>query len=128
MSKKSILKEDAYVIDEETLSRFDSTFLFTYSVLIFLGGILGDRWNIRKLLASVYLLLSLSYSILGAGGYFEIKETAYFYTVFIIIGSFSAFLWPPIIHILGNWYSKKNRGLILGLWATSANIGNILGI
>ena len=72
MSKKSILKEDAYVIDEETLSRFDAIFLFTYAILIFLGGVLGDRWNLRKLLATVYLLLSLSYAMLGAGGYFEI--------------------------------------------------------
>jgi len=30
--------------------------------------------------------------------------------------------------MLGNWYSKKNRGLIIGAWATCANIGNIIGI
>ena len=33
-----------------------------------------------------------------------------------------------MIHILGNWFSKTNRGLIIGAWATCANIGNILGI
>jgi sugar phosphate permease len=33
-----------------------------------------------------------------------------------------------MIHMLGNWYSKKNRGLIIGAWATCANIGNIIGI
>ena len=33
-----------------------------------------------------------------------------------------------LIHMMGNWYSKKNRGLIIGAWATCANIGNIIGI
>jgi sugar phosphate permease len=30
--------------------------------------------------------------------------------------------------MLGNWFSKTNRGLIIGAWATCANIGNIIGI
>jgi sugar phosphate permease len=29
---------------------------------------------------------------------------------------------------MGNWFSKKHRGLIIGAWATCANIGNIIGI
>jgi len=33
-----------------------------------------------------------------------------------------------MIHMLGNWYGKTNRGLIIGAWATCANIGNIIGI
>lgn len=33
-----------------------------------------------------------------------------------------------MIHMLGNWFSKNNRGLIIGAWATCANIGNIVGI
>jgi len=33
-----------------------------------------------------------------------------------------------MIHMMGSWFSKKNRGLIIGAWATCANIGNIIGI
>ncbi len=33
-----------------------------------------------------------------------------------------------MIHMMGNWFSKKNRGLIIGAWATCSNIGNIIGI
>jgi sugar phosphate permease len=29
---------------------------------------------------------------------------------------------------MGNWFPKKNRGFIVGLWATCNNFGNILGI
>lgn len=52
----------------------------------------------------------------------------YYYFTFFLIGLFSSILWPSMIHMLGNWYSKTNRGLIIGAWATCANVGNILGI
>lgn len=29
---------------------------------------------------------------------------------------------------MGQWFPKKNRGLIVGFWATCNNVGNILGI
>lgn len=48
--------------------------------------------------------------------------------MFFLIGLFSSLVWPTMIHMLGNWYSKANRGLIIGAWATCANIGNIIGI
>jgi sugar phosphate permease len=52
----------------------------------------------------------------------------YYYFVQIFIGIFNAFLLPCLIAIMGNWFPKKNRGLIVGLWATCNNFGNIAGI
>jgi sugar phosphate permease len=28
---------------------------------------------------------------------------------------------------MGNWFSKKNRGLFMGIWSGNSNVGNILG-
>lgn len=53
---------------------------------------------------------------------------AYFYFVQIFIGIFNAFLLPCFISIMANWFPKKNRGFIVGLWATCNNFGNIAGI
>lgn len=33
-----------------------------------------------------------------------------------------------MIAIMGSWFPKKNRGFIVGLWATCNNFGNIAGI
>jgi MFS transporter, OPA family, solute carrier family 37 (glycerol-3-phosphate transporter), member 3 len=33
-----------------------------------------------------------------------------------------------MIDIMGKWFPKKNRGFIVGLWATCNNFGNIAGI
>lgn len=110
------------------LSRFDTIQLFTYSIALFVGGVIGDIYDIRKLLTLAYSLLGFSYFLLGVGALKQVESYFYFYFVFFLIGLFSSILWPTMIHMLGNWYSKKNRGLIIGAWATCANIGNIIGI
>lgn len=33
-----------------------------------------------------------------------------------------------MIAILGDWFSKKHRGAIIGLWTTCIQIGNIIGV
>ena len=140
MSKKSMIlqaeemdlsdgaNDDSFMIDKKTLSRFDTVQLFTYSMALFIGGVVGDMFDIRKLLTVAYSLLGLAYFLLGLGAHNEIQSYFYFYFVFFLIGLFSSILWPTMIHMMGNWYSKKNRGLIIGAWATCANIGNIIGI
>jgi sugar phosphate permease len=95
---------------------------------LFFGGVIGDIFDLRKLLTIAYFLLGLSYLMLALGGHFGLEIIIYYYFVFFLIGLFSSILWPSIIHMLGNWYSKKYRGLIIGAWATCANIGNIIGI
>jgi sugar phosphate permease len=35
---------------------------------------------------------------------------------------------PVFISILGAWFPKSNRGLVISLWASANNFGNIVGI
>jgi len=138
MSKKSMIlqaekmeeedKNDNFIIDKQVLSTFDTIQLFTYSIALYIGGVIGDIVDIRKLLTAAFALLGFSYFLLGLGAHKQIESFFFFYFVFFLIGLFSSILWPTMIHMLGNWYSKANRGLIIGAWATCANIGNIIGI
>lgn len=95
---------------------------------MYIGGILGDQFNQRIVLSIAYLVLSLSFLALGFAGVFEITNQAYFYFVQIVIGAFNSVLPPTFIGIMGHWFPKKNRGLIVGFWATCNNFGNIVGI
>ena len=29
--------------------------------------------------------------------------------------------------VMGNWFGKRNRGLVLGVWNAHTSLGNILG-
>jgi sugar phosphate permease len=35
---------------------------------------------------------------------------------------------PGSMGVLYNWFSKKNRGVIVGFWAGCCNYGNIFGL
>ena len=41
-------------------------------------------------------------------------------------GFFQSTGWPGLMAIMGNWFSKGKTGVILGVWAINANIGNII--
>ena len=66
--------------------------------------------------------------LLGFAGFFKITSQAYFFFVVILIGAFNACLFPIFISIMGNWFPKKSRGFLVGMWATCTNTGNIGGV
>ena len=41
-------------------------------------------------------------------------------------GYFQCTGWPGVVAIMGNWFDKGKTGLILGIWAINANVGNII--
>ena len=74
------------------------------------------------------MVLAVFFMLLSFPGFFDITNQAYFYFVMIVIGIFNALPFPIFISIMGNWFPKKNRGFLAGLWATCTNFGNIVGI
>ena len=41
--------------------------------------------------------------------------------------SFQSTGWPGVVAVMGNWFGKKNRGLLMGVWNSHTSVGNILG-
>jgi len=95
---------------------------------MYASGILGDEFNQRIVLTIAYVVLSIAFLLQGLAGVFDFYNQPYFYFVSILIGSFNSILPPTFIGIMGHWFPKKNRGLIVGFWATCNNFGNIVGI
>lgn len=42
-------------------------------------------------------------------------------------GFFQATGWPGMMGIFGNWFEKNKKGVLMGIWAMNANVGNIIG-
>jgi len=95
---------------------------------MYVGGVLGDSYNPRIVLTIAFAILSVFFMLQSFAGIFNITSHAYFYFVAIVIGAANSVLPPTLIAIMGNWFPKKNRGLIVGFWATCNNFGNIIGI
>ena len=43
-------------------------------------------------------------------------------------GFFQATGRPGCIAVMGNWFSKDKKSLLMGLWAMSSNFGNLLAL
>ena len=127
LSKKQ-LKNEKHIFTTEQLSRFDFAELILYSIFLYICGMIGDRFDQRKMLTIAMLGLGFAFCLLGLPGAVNWYSQPYFIFIMSLIGTLNAMLWPCFIAILGNWFPKKSRGFLAGLWATCNNFGNIVGI
>jgi sugar phosphate permease len=42
-------------------------------------------------------------------------------------GTLQSFSWACNFGILCNWFPRKGRGIVIGVWATCCNVGDIIG-
>lgn len=42
-------------------------------------------------------------------------------------GAVQSFAWAVNFGILCNWFPRKGRGVLIGIWATNPSLGDILG-
>lgn len=70
---KSYLKHGQYknVYTTTVLSHIDFAELVTYSIFLYLSGIIGDSFDQRKVLTLAYIGLAISFFLLGLPGFFD---------------------------------------------------------
>ena len=101
--------------------------MFFYGVFLYILGVLGDRYDSRKILSIGLFTMSIWYLMLALLGFYDATNHAYYYIVLILTGISNAFLLPTFITINGNWFPIATRGLLASKWQSCNNIGNIVG-
>jgi len=118
-------------VDKIILSQMDMSFMFTYAIGSFISGRLGDALPQNAIIGWGLLGSTLC---LGLIQYFEWSgivhsnySVGFFLFVFaqFIHGLFQSTGGPVNTSIMGNWFPKKGRGLIFGLWTCHQYIGDI---
>jgi MFS family permease len=87
MSKNCIL-DQMPSFSKTTLSHFDTVELFIFTFAVYVGGSLGDKYDLRKLITISYILLAISCVIFSFAGFFHIENQAYFYVWWTLVGLF----------------------------------------
>ena len=107
----------------------DALFLFAYTAGM---GILGSCAHMLplKLYVILGLLLActayLSFSILyQLTAFFNI---GFVFVMMVLAGFFQATARPGQVAIMGNWFGENKNALVMGLWSTNANCGNIFAL
>lgn len=109
------------------LGELDVAFLAIYALGMYFSGHLGDRMDLRIFLTVGMIGTGLFTSIFGMGYWGKIHSFYYFLIVQMIAGLFQSTGWPSVVAVVGNWFGKKKRGLIMGIWNAHTSIGNITG-
>ncbi|KAL5744310.1 hypothetical protein ACOSP7_027170 [Xanthoceras sorbifolium] len=109
------------------LGELDLAFLSVYAFGMYFAGHLGDRINLRIFLTVGMLGTGLFTSLFGVGYWGNVHNFYYFLVVQMLAGLFQSTGWPSVVAVVGNWFGKKKRGLIMGIWNAHTSIGNITG-
>ncbi|PKA60679.1 Putative glycerol-3-phosphate transporter 1 [Apostasia shenzhenica] len=109
------------------LGVIDVAFLSVYSLGMYFAGHLGDRLNLRILITMGMIGTGLFTAFFGAGYWLNIHSFYYYLVVQILAGLFQSTGWPSVVAVVGNWFGKRKRGLIMGIWNAHTSVGNISG-
>lgn len=109
------------------LGELDVAFLAVYAFGMYFSGHLGDRMDLRILLTVGMVGTGVFTSLFGVGYWGNVHSFYYFLIVQMIAGLFQSTGWPSVVAVVGNWFGKKKRGLIMGIWNAHTSVGNITG-
>lgn len=109
------------------LGDIDVAFLAVYALGTFFAGHLGDRICLRWFLAVGMVGSGLFACLFGFAYWWNVHWLPYFFIVQMLSGLFQATGWPSVVTVVANWFGKKKRGLIMGVWNSHTSIGNICG-
>ncbi|KAI3711725.1 hypothetical protein L1987_70268 [Smallanthus sonchifolius] len=111
----------------QRLGELDLAFLSAYAIGMYFSGHVGDRIDVRVFL-TVGMIGSGVFTVLfGLGFWFNVHLLGYFVAVQICCGVFQSIGWPCVVAVMGNWFGKSKRGLIMGVWNSHTSVGNIIG-
>lgn len=109
------------------LGELDLAFLSAYAAGMYLSGHIGDRIDLRVFL-TIGMMGSGFFTVLfGLGYFFDVHALGFFVIVQICCGLFQSIGWPCVVSVVGNWFGKSKRGLIMGVWNSNTSVGNIVG-
>lgn len=105
----------------------NTTFLFCYSVGNFFLSHLGDKYNKNILIFTMYTMIAIVEVALGSLMFFSDLHAWPFFIIKALNGTLQSFAWAVNFAILCNWFPRKGRGLLIGVWATNPSVGDIFG-
>ena len=122
VAKIGISKDPSIKMTSEQMGMIDGLYLIGYAVGQFIWGMLGDKVGTRKLVLS-----GLAASII-AGFAMGASSIILAFGVFSLIQGLSQSTgWAPLAKNITNWFSLRERGVVMGWWATNYTIGGLVG-
>jgi OPA family sugar phosphate sensor protein UhpC-like MFS transporter len=122
VAKIEIGKPTGLGMTDAQMSAVDGAFLMTYALGQFLWGACGDRFGPRKVV-SLGMLGSVVAAVAMGSASFAIPLVIFS----AIQGLCQATGWSPLAKNVGTFFSRSERGTVMGLWLTNYAVGGLIG-
>ncbi|KAL8539894.1 hypothetical protein ACS0TY_001482 [Phlomoides rotata] len=109
------------------LGAIDLAFLGSYAMGMYVAGHLGDKLDLRLFLTTGMVGSGIFVGLFGMGYFWDIHNFTFYLAMQMVAGLFQATGWPSVVAVIGNWFGKRKRGLIMGVWNAHTSVGNITG-
>ena len=108
-------------ISLDAMSWVDGAYLSAYAVGQFTAGILADRVGTRKVVIVGMFGSALTAAAMGAS-----SITVMLGVLFGLQGLRQSTGWAPLMKNVGNFFSQRERGTVIGLWSTCYAVGGMV--
>ena len=66
-------------------------------------------------------------TVISICGLYDWTNIVFFSFLFAVNGTVQSVGWPCVNSVFANWFGKKGRGTLIGVWQSCSNAGNVLG-
>jgi len=107
-------------------------YMFAYAIGQFVCGRFADFVRPKRALVFGMLCCAMLPVIEGFMGANDCVGDGGCYVIWIFVRSLEGFVqatgWTCTVAIMGNWFPQEGRGVVMGIWATNSNVGDIFGL
>lgn len=121
VAKVELGGESGLSLSKDQMAWIDFTYLVAYAVGQFFWGVCGDRYGTRRVVLAGMLGSAAVAAAMGA------SSTAFLLLVlFGLQGLCQSSGWAPLSKNIGHFFSRRERGTIMGLWSTNYALGGFV--
>jgi OPA family sugar phosphate sensor protein UhpC-like MFS transporter len=121
VAKNELKKPEVLGLTKSQMSVMDVSYSAGYALGQFAFGALGDRFGSRRI-----VLLGMMGSILTAALMGFSSTALMMGTLFALQGVWQSSGWAPLARNMGQFFSRRERGTVLGLWCTNYALGGFV--
>jgi len=121
VAKNELKKPEVMGLTKGQMSAMDGAYSAAYAIGQFLWGTLGDRFGTRRV-----ILLGMMASVITAAIMGMLNVAWWMGVMFALQGLWQASGWAPLGKNMGEFFSQRERGSVMGFWFTNYALGGFL--
>ncbi|GGO75416.1 MFS transporter [Marinobacterium nitratireducens] len=121
VAKIGIEEDSTFELTREMMANIDASYLIAYAIGQFMWGMFADRFGTRAVVLGGLIASVVAAVVMG------LFHGAMIFLIFMFIqGLAQSTGWSSLCKNVGNFFSRRERGRVMGLWCTNYAFGGLV--